>query len=111
MQKVVLCFISFGNVQKYNRLCWEVTGIIKQLAAIDLHDDPAACLLHLSERPIQKYKASLTSIPFRWTKKKLNPLMKSLGFTKVNELGDMEELTAALCYAETWRPNKFAHSD
>lgn len=33
---------------------------IKHLTNVDLEVNPAACLLHLSERPLRKYKASLT---------------------------------------------------
>lgn len=36
---------------------WQyVTTTIKQPTAVDLHANPVACLLHLTERPIKKYK-------------------------------------------------------
>lgn len=39
------------------RLFWEeVATTIKNLTSVNLQDNPAACLLHLSERPVRKYK-------------------------------------------------------
>lgn len=38
----------------------EVTTTIKSLTSVELKGNPAACLLHLTERPIRKYKKTLT---------------------------------------------------
>lgn len=93
----------FWDCLKLRPFWREVTCTIKHLTNVSLEDNPAACLLHLSERPIKKYKASLTihllnaaraCIPLCWRSE--NPPSKSLWFTKVNELRDMEDLTATL---------------
>lgn len=81
-----------------------------------MEENPGACLLHLSRRPIKKYKASLTiqllnaakaCIPLFWRSE--TPPTKIQWYAKVNELRDMEDLTATLygreeAFRETWRP-------
>lgn len=65
-----------------------VAGTVKHLMDVDLARKPAACLLYLMERPIKKYKASLTihlsnmakaCIPLCW--RSVNLLSKPLWFS------------------------------
>lgn len=95
------CFILFGIVPNWGPFGGGgVIGTVKHLTNVDLEGNPAACLLHLSKNPIKKYKASFTiqllnaakaCIPLCWRSEK--PLSKSLWFSNVNELRDVEDLT------------------
>lgn len=99
---------------------WEgVSSTIQSLTSVDLRDNPAACLLHLTTRPIQKYKKTLTMqllnaaktcIPALWR----NPLppTRVMWYSKVNCILRMEELTATLQnkeeqFLEKWRPWRY----
>lgn len=93
----------FWTSTKLTPFWLEVAHTIRHLTGVSLEGNPAACLLHISERPIKKYKTSLTihllnaakaCIPLCWRSEK--PPAKSLWFNKVNELRDMEDLTATL---------------
>lgn len=59
MQKKQMLHI-FWDCPKLRPFWQEVIGIVKHLTNVDLEGNPVACLLHLSNRPIKKYKASLT---------------------------------------------------
>lgn len=76
------------------------------------------------EKPIKKYKASLTiqllnaakaCIPLCWRSE--NQPSKSLWFSKVDELRDMEDLTATMnnweeIFCDIWRPwQHFVYTD
>lgn len=50
----------FWECPKVQQFWQDVTAIIKELTAVDLHANPAACLLHLTNLPIKKYKSPLT---------------------------------------------------
>lgn len=83
---------------------WEgVTTTIQSLTSVELKVNPAACLLHLTERPIRKYKKTLTMqllnavracIPALWQQS--IPPTKVLWYSKINCILRMEELTATL---------------
>lgn len=93
----------FWDSPKLRPFWREVICTVKHLTNADLEWNHAACLLHLSERPI-KSKASLTiqllnaakaCIPLCWRSE--NPPSKSLWFSKVNELREMENLSQLPC--------------
>lgn len=94
----------------------EVARTIGHLTGVVFEGDPGACLLHLSRRPIKKYKASLTiqllnaakaCIPLCWRSE--SPPTKTQWYAKVNKIRNMEDLTATLygreeAFRETWQP-------
>lgn len=86
------------------RLFWEgVTTTIQSLTSVELKDNSAACLLHLTERPIRKYKKTLTMqllnaaracVLALWQQSP--PPTKVLWYSKINCILRMEELTATI---------------
>lgn len=113
----------FWDCPKLAPFWHKVICTVKHLTNVDLEGNPAACLLHLSDRPIRKYNTSLTiqllnaaraCITFVGDRKTPR---QNLWFSKVNELRDMEDLTATLhnreeTSRETWRPwNHFVYTD
>lgn len=97
----------------------EVTSTIQSLTSVELKDNPAACLLHLTTRPTRKYKKTLTMqllnaaracIPALW--RDPLPPTRVLWYSKVNCILRMEELTATLQnkeeqFIDKWRPWRY----
>lgn len=96
---------------------WEdATATIKHSTSVDLSGNPAACLLHLTERPTPKYKQSLTihlvnaarvCIHMLW--RQTQPPTSVLWYAKINDILHMEELNTTLNmteenFRERWMP-------
>ena len=117
------CGLEDGNMVhifwgcKRVRPFWNKIAVaIKHIANVDILEDPALCLLHLTGSSVRSYRKSLTlrllnaaraCIPIFW-KQTVIPTYE-LWCGKVNEIFKMEELSAILGNSEDqvklrWRP-------
>ena len=102
----------------------EVALVIKELTSVEVGEDPALCLLHLTRGSIRKYRKSLIAhllnaakacIPAMW--RQTCPPTRQMWTARVNEIHRMELLTAALNNSEEqtrirWSPwLQFTSSD
>lgn len=106
-------FWSCPRVEKFWK---EVREIIQKFGELEIREDPALFLLHLSEIPRKTYRNSIlchlvnaakACIPLRW--KQTQPPTVSMWLRKVEEVNRMEDLVWTArkkreIYLEIWTP-------